>query len=209
MNLTIDFWIRRKKYWNLVECKGKDLRRFNVYCNFVHSLLNIIRRLNLASSLPSQWDRCQSCKYTLGTTFGIISQNFLIARHKYFGRAAIAHLNIKQFYGVRLPHVWHFIHGQACNAWNLFKNITKDMRRMSITSFRCFYYSLRTEFKHTAVMFLLLTLKIRFKMAAASTIFNEENMKVIQNIFKEEFEKQERNIENLISANFKNNCGGN
>ena len=52
-------------------------------------------------------------------------------------------------------------------------------------------------------MFLLLTLKIRFKMAAASTIFNEENMKVIQNIFKEEFEKQERNIENLISANFK------
>ena len=28
-------------------------------------------------------------------------------------------------------------------------------------------------------------------------------MKVIRNIFKEEFEKQEKNIGNLISANFK------
>ena len=37
----------------------------------------------------------------------------------------------------------------------------------------------------------------------ASTFFNEENVKVIQNIFKEEFENQEKNIENLISANFK------
>ena len=43
----------------------------------------------------------------------------------------------------------------------------------------------------------------KFKMAEASTFFNEENMKVIRNIFKEEFEKQEKNIENLISTNFK------
>ena len=41
------------------------------------------------------------------------------------------------------------------------------------------------------------------KMAEASTFLNEENMKVIRNIFKEEFEKQEKNIGNLISANFK------
>ena len=41
------------------------------------------------------------------------------------------------------------------------------------------------------------------EMAEASTFFNEENMKVIRNIFKEEFEKQEKNIENLISTNFK------
>ena len=40
-------------------------------------------------------------------------------------------------------------------------------------------------------------------MAEASTFFNEENMKVIRNIFKEEFEKQENNIGNLINANFK------
>ena len=43
----------------------------------------------------------------------------------------------------------------------------------------------------------------KFKMAEASTFFNEEQMKVIQNIFKEEFEKQEKNIGNLINANFK------
>ena len=42
-----------------------------------------------------------------------------------------------------------------------------------------------------------------FKMAERSTFFNEKNMKVIRNIFKEEFEKQEKNIGNLISANFK------
>ena len=42
-----------------------------------------------------------------------------------------------------------------------------------------------------------------FKMAEAGTLFNEENMKVIRNIFKEEFEKQEKNLRNLISANFK------
>ena len=40
-------------------------------------------------------------------------------------------------------------------------------------------------------------------MAEVSTFFNEENMKVIRNMFKEEFEKQEKNIGNLISANFK------
>ena len=39
-------------------------------------------------------------------------------------------------------------------------------------------------------------------MAEVSTFFNEENMKVIRNMFKEEFEKQEKNIGNLISANF-------
>ena len=47
----------------------------------------------------------------------------------------------------------------------------------------------------------------KLKLAEASTFFNEENMKVIRNIFKEEFENQEKNIGNLISANF--NYGGN
>ena len=54
--------------------------------------------LLLHSSLtpvPGQWDRRQSCKYTLGSTFVIISQNFLIARHKSFGCATIARHNIK------------------------------------------------------------------------------------------------------------------
>ena len=40
-------------------------------------------------------------------------------------------------------------------------------------------------------------------MAEVSTFFNEENIKVIRNISKEEFEKQEKNIGNLISGNFK------
>ena len=101
MNLTIDFWTPPKKYWNLVECKRKHLARFNVYFNFVHSLLNIIRRLKLASPLPGQWDRYQSCKYTFGATFGI-SQHFLIARHKSFGRATVAHHYIKHV-------LWHAI----------------------------------------------------------------------------------------------------
>ena len=55
-------------------------------------------RLLLHSSLTplrGQWDRHQSCKYTLGATFVIISQNFLIARHKSFGCATIARHNIK------------------------------------------------------------------------------------------------------------------
>ena len=46
--------------------------------------------------LPGQWDRRQSCKYTLGATFVIISQKFLIALHKSFARATIAHHNKKQ-----------------------------------------------------------------------------------------------------------------
>ena len=101
LNISFIIWIWQltfesiKKYWNLVECKRKHLTRFNVYFNFVHSLLNIIRRLKLAYSLPGQWDRRQSCKYTLVTTFGIISQNFLIAGHNFFGCAAIARHNIK------------------------------------------------------------------------------------------------------------------
>ena len=37
--------------------------------------------------LPGQSDRRQSCKYTLGAIFFIISEKFLIARHKSFGRA--------------------------------------------------------------------------------------------------------------------------
>ena len=45
--------------------------------------------------LPGQWDRRQSCKYTLGATFVITSQNFLIACHKSFGRVTIARHKIK------------------------------------------------------------------------------------------------------------------
>ena len=101
LNISVIIWIWQftfesiKKFWNLVECKIKHLTRYNVYFNFVHSLLNIIKRLKLASSLPGQWDHRQSCKYTLGATFGIISQYFLIVRHKSFGRAIVARHNIK------------------------------------------------------------------------------------------------------------------
>ena len=52
---------------------------------FLHSLLK---------PLQCQSDRRQSCKYSLGATFVIISQNFLIASHKSFGRATIASHNI-------------------------------------------------------------------------------------------------------------------
>ena len=52
--------------------------------------------------LPGQRDCCQSCKYTLGATFVIISQNFLIARHKSFGCGTIACHNIKHV-------LWHGI----------------------------------------------------------------------------------------------------
>ena len=45
--------------------------------------------------LPDQWDHRQSCKYTLGATFIIISQNFLIACHKSFAHATITRHNIK------------------------------------------------------------------------------------------------------------------
>ena len=48
---------------------------------------------------------------------------------------------------------WHFLvqsknWKHQSNAWNLFKNINKEMRTMSITSFRCFYFSLWTYFTH-------------------------------------------------------------
>ena len=52
--------------------------------------------------VPGQWDRRQRCKYTLGSTFVIIFQNFLIARHKSFGCATIARHNIKHV-------LWHVI----------------------------------------------------------------------------------------------------
>ena len=37
-------------------------------------------------------------------------------------------------------------------------------------------------------------------MADVGTFFSEENIKIIENIFKLEFEKQEKNITSLISA---------
>ena len=40
-------------------------------------------------------------------------------------------------------------------------------------------------------------------MADVGTLFSEENIKIIENIFKVEFEKQEKNIANLVSANLK------
>ena len=40
-------------------------------------------------------------------------------------------------------------------------------------------------------------------MAEANFFFNEENMKIIQNTFNEEFERQEKPIGNWISSNFK------
>ena len=45
--------------------------------------------------------------------------------------------------------------------------------------------------------------RVRELEAETSTFYNEENMKVIRNIFKENFEKQIKNIGNLISAKFK------
>ena len=116
MNLKIDFWIHKKKYWNLVECKRKHLTRFNVYFNFVHSLLNI-RRFKLASSLPGQWDPRQSCKYTLGAIFGIISQKFLIIRHKFLGRATIVRHNIKHVLGRAIATRVAFYSRPGLNMW--------------------------------------------------------------------------------------------
>ena len=52
--------------------------------------------------LPGQWVHCQSCKYTLGATLVIISQIFLIAHYKSFGRVTIASHNIKHV-------LWHAI----------------------------------------------------------------------------------------------------
>ena len=40
-------------------------------------------------------------------------------------------------------------------------------------------------------------------MAEVGTLLSEENIKIIGNIFKVEFEKQEKNRVNLISANLK------
>ena len=40
-------------------------------------------------------------------------------------------------------------------------------------------------------------------MADVGTLFSEENINIIENIFKVEFEKQEKNIVNLVSANLK------
>ena len=40
-------------------------------------------------------------------------------------------------------------------------------------------------------------------MVEVGTLFSEESIKVIENIFKAEFGKQEKNIFNLISANLK------
>ena len=40
-------------------------------------------------------------------------------------------------------------------------------------------------------------------MGEASAFFNVENMKIIRNTFKEEFEKQKMSIANLIRVNFK------
>ena len=40
-------------------------------------------------------------------------------------------------------------------------------------------------------------------MADVGMLFSKENIKTIENIFKVEFEKQEKNIDNLISANLK------
>ena len=37
-------------------------------------------------------------------------------------------------------------------------------------------------------------------MADVGTFFSEENIKIIENLFKLEFEKQEKNITSLISA---------
>ena len=62
-------------------------------------LVSLHRYVGFYSSLtplPGQLDFHQSCKYTLGATFTIISRNFLIARHKSFGRVTIARHNIKQ-----------------------------------------------------------------------------------------------------------------
>ena len=57
---------------------------------------------SLLTLLPGQWDGRQSCKYTLGATFVIISQNFLITCHNSFGHVIIARHNIKHV-------LWHAI----------------------------------------------------------------------------------------------------
>ena len=44
---------------------------------------------------------------------------------------------------------------------------------------------------------------INSKLEDVDTLFSKENINIIDNIFKLEFEKQEKNIANLISANIK------
>ena len=50
---------------------------------------------SLLTPLPVQWDRRQSWKCTLGATFIIISQKFLITRHKSLGCVTTARRSIK------------------------------------------------------------------------------------------------------------------
>ena len=48
---------------------------------------------------------------------------------------------------------------------------------------------------------LLYLLLIETNMADVGTLVSEENIKIIENIFKVEFENQEKNMVNLKSAN--------
>ena len=50
---------------------------------------------------------------------------------------------------------------------------------------------------------LLYLLLIETNMADVGTLVSEENTKIIENIFKVEFENQEKNMVNLKSANVK------
>ena len=50
---------------------------------------------------------------------------------------------------------------------------------------------------------LLYLLLIETNMADVGTLVSEENIKIIENIFKVEFENQEKNMVNLKSANVK------
>ena len=65
--------------------------------------------------LSGQCDCSQSCKYTLGASFVIISQNFLIAHQNLLGVQLSHTMILNIFYGMQLLHKWHFIQGQACN----------------------------------------------------------------------------------------------
>ena len=50
---------------------------------------------------------------------------------------------------------------------------------------------------------LLYLFLIETNMADVGTLVSEENIKIIENIFKVEFENQEKNMVNLKSANVK------
>ena len=52
----------------------------------------------------------------------------------------------------------------------------------------------------SVLLYLLLT---ETNMADVGTLVSEENIKIIENIFKVEFENQEKNMVNLKSANVK------